>query len=244
MTSAETEAPVEEPAKDEVDAIISEWPESESTGTLDGKEQTINQLLDEWGNGSSGNGESDVEASDESEDSWDDLYSDLGKTDEQRQQEAEQQLLSAVDTDRKVDEIVAWAQGVNTQFQNYRDGQDFSRVLSDVKLTLDRPDVSAEFVETHFAMQAQQRPEIATAWVQRYENPERWALIEKEMTTRLNKQLPEVPINDNDQRAAAVAFVRGSSTRHVPEPEVTNEQLSAMSDEEFNAYQKKLGVNP
>jgi hypothetical protein len=51
-------------------------------------------------------------------------------------------------------------------------------------------------------------------------------------------------VEDNDQRAAAVAFVRGSRTgKVVPEPEITKEAMDKMSDREFSAYtQKEYGI--
>lgn len=81
-------------------------------------------------------------------------------------------------------------------------------------------------------------PRLNRAFVDRRRNPAGWAKVVTQLSGELEKQFETKPEANSDIESAA-AFVRGSSTRVTPEPEVTKQDLDRMSDQEFNAYQRK-----
>ena len=106
-----------------------------------------------------------------------------------------------------------------------------------------RPDLTDSFIQTWLVDHANSHPGIDRAWDNRHQNPAQWADTFKRAVNRLGDSLPQLYVDDRADRESAAHMARAYVGKSVPKAEVTNEQLAAMDDIEFNAYQKSLGVN-
>lgn len=81
---------------------------------------------------------------------------------------------------------------------------------------------------------------INSAYTEQHVNPDAWQKVRARLVEDFKGQFKQKEASTVDQdREAAAAYVRGSSTQEVPQKELSNEDLAAMSDAEFNEYQRK-----
>jgi len=109
-------------------------------------------------------------------------------------------------------------------------------VYSDLEHLSSRPNQS--MIRDWMEGRATKDPRLNKAFTERRRNPTGWAKVVSQLSGELAKQFETQPETNTDIESAT-AFVRGSSTRATPEPEVTKQDLDRMTDQEFNAYQRK-----
>jgi hypothetical protein len=132
---------------------------------------------------------------------------------------------------------------LENQVQGMQNAQDASQAIAEVKAHLvERPGVSDAVVSSWLNDQLSAGGEFAAALESRHQDPVRWSSALKTAAKDLDGGLGSpAPLDD---RVAAAAFVRGSSTKDVPKPAVTNDDLAKMSDKDFNEYQRSIGLAP
>lgn len=105
-----------------------------------------------------------------------------------------------------------------------------------------RGDVSPEIfdddmVEAWLDAQARKDPRLAQAFIQRDQNPRKWAQVRTELGKSLNKKVKGLPDRQaTDDREAVTFAVRGASTKVSADPPP---KLGDMSDAELRNYTRK-----
>ncbi len=112
--------------------------------------------------------------------------------------------------------------------------QDFSDSVSDLPFEVKKP-----IIDGWINDKAKSDNRINAAYLQRYTNPSGWKKVFSALTEEFKGQFTAKESNAEADRQAAAAFVRGSSTKEVPEPPIPDEKLSKMTDKEFADYQRK-----
>lgn len=101
--------------------------------------------------------------------------------------------------------------------------------------------LSDAFVEARLNWEASKDPRLQSAWVNRHQNPQAWEKVLDGLGRKLSGEIASRPdpqlTNDRD---AARAAVRGTSTQPAEDPKPKNSDMAKMSDAEFEAYKKGL----
>lgn len=105
-------------------------------------------------------------------------------------------------------------------------------------------DVEQDFLRDWLEGRAGRDPKLTNAFMGRHQNPSAWKKIEGELGKELLKKIriKEKKEETTADKEAAAAFVRGSSTKEVPDKPKSSEELEKMSDAEFRKYEADLGI--
>jgi len=121
---------------------------------------------------------------------------------------------------------------ISKAVQTAKDGNEALSVLGDT------------VVRRYLEFEAAEDPRVKNAWMARKSNPEGWNRVLKGLGDKLAKEIQAQPDPQlTNDREAAHASVRGSSTQAPPEEKVTNEHLNEMSDAEFKREMRKHGFS-
>lgn len=139
-----------------------------------------------------------------------------------------------------VDDIVAQVEAkVTAKYEYEKTVNSLHGQLSDLPF-----DVTPEFIGAWLNERAQRNPTLNKAYTEKTVNPQGWKKVEAKLVEDFKSHFQpkeQVSTADSD-RQAAVDFVRGSSTKEIPEDPMTDEKVAQMDDQEFAEYQKKLGI--
>lgn len=121
--------------------------------------------------------------------------------------------------------------------------RDYDRFLEDFASSVsDLPfEVNQGVINGWMNDRAKTDPRINTAYLAKDTNPAGWKKVFAGLTEEFKGQfsVKEQPTTADNDKAAAIAFVKGSSTKVEPETPISNKEISGMTDNEFLEYQRK-----
>jgi len=137
--------------------------------------------------------------------------------------------------DKSQEEIIAAVEARLRATQDYETFLDeFSDSVSDLSFEVKKP-----IIDGWLNDKARKDSRINNAYSQRHSNPVGWKKVFASLSDEFKSQFTPKESTEERDREAAAAFVRGSSTKEVPQPSVSESDLSKMSDQEFADYERK-----